>query len=212
MDVPDSTPAGTSLLVDTRWSGANTDIDTLVMGPTEDCFSNGVGCEDPVHDLPRLRRRLRPVQPLLHGRQQPRLNRSAGIWTYDTATGGPREIVAAPVTPGLNLVALQNVMFDGSEAEEKFVGQVGTISAMPNPVDIFVGNATSGSFPMTVKSSLPLVGLDAAAFGLGVPETQTLPQIQDDPDDPSTAELHVPDQHRERRTAGGLDDCGGWRS
>ncbi len=52
MDVPDSTPAGTSLLIDTRWSGAHTDIDTLVMGPTEDCFSNGVGCEDPVTIFP----------------------------------------------------------------------------------------------------------------------------------------------------------------
>ena len=45
MDVPDTTPAGTSLLIDNRWTGANTDIDTLVMGPTEDCFSNGVGCD-----------------------------------------------------------------------------------------------------------------------------------------------------------------------
>lgn len=191
MDVPDSTPAGTSLLIDTRWSGAHTDIDTLVMGPTEDCFSNGVGCEDPVTIFPGSEDDYGPYS-LYYTGGSARLNRSAGIWTYNTATGGPREIVAAPVTPGLNLVALQNVMFDGSEAEEKFVGQVGTISAMPNPVDIFVGNATSGSFPMTVKSSLPLVGLDAAAFGLGVPETQTFPQIQDDPDDPSTASYTFP--------------------
>ncbi len=191
MDVPDSTPAGTALLIDTRWSGAHTDIDTLVMGPTEDCFSNGVGCEDPFSIFPGSEDDYGPYSLYWTGGSA-RLNRSAGIWTYQTATGGPREIVAAPVTPGLNLVALQNVMFDGSETEEDFVGQAGTIMANPNPVDIFVGNATAGSFPMLVQSSLPLVGLDAAAFGLGVPETQTLPQVQDDPDDPSTASYTFP--------------------
>ena len=56
MDVPDSTPEGASLLVDNRWTGANTDIDTLIMGPTQDCFSNGVGCEVPVLDIPRRQR------------------------------------------------------------------------------------------------------------------------------------------------------------
>ena len=131
MDVPDSTPEGTSLLVDTRWTGANTDIDTLVMGPTEDCFSNGVGCDFPADGFPGDEDVYGPYS-LHYTGGSARLNRSAGIWTYNTATGGPREIVAAPVTPGLNLVALQNVMFDGSAATENFTGQVGTISAMPS--------------------------------------------------------------------------------
>ena len=192
MDVPDSTPEGASLLVDTSWTGANTDIDTLLMGPTEDCFSNGVGCEDWfIEDFPGDEDVYGPYSLYSTGGSA-RLNRGAGIWTWDTATGGPREIAAAPVTPGLNLVALQNVMFDGSESAEAFTGQVGTILATPNPVDLYIDGSTSGSFEMTVESSLALDGLAVSAVGLGVPETQTLPQIQDDPDDPSTASYKFP--------------------
>ncbi len=191
MDVPDSTPEGTSQLVDTRWTGANTDIDTLVMGPTADCFSNGVGCDSPVATFPGAEFVYGPYSLAQVG-GSPRLNPRAGVWLYDTATSGPREIVAAPVTPGLNLVALHNNMLDGSEAQERFTGQVGTITAVPGAVDLFVGSATSGTFPMAVKSSLPLAGLDAASFGLGVPQTQTLPQVQDNPDDPSTATYKFP--------------------
>ncbi len=63
VDVPDSTPEGTNLLVDTRWTGANTDIDTLVMGPTEDCFSNGVGCEFPFEIFPGDEETYGPYTP-----------------------------------------------------------------------------------------------------------------------------------------------------
>ena len=85
------------------------------------------------------------------------------------------------------MIALHNVMFDGTQPQERFAGQVGTITATPAKVDEFVGNATSGSFPVTVKSSLPLAGLSVDAFGLGVPVKYTGTQVQDDPDDPSSA-------------------------
>lgn len=189
VDVPDSTPAGTSLLVDNRWSGANTDIDTIIMGPTLDCYSNGVGCDD--IKVPGFKSIYGPYTLYPVGGSN-RLLASAGRWLYDTSTGGPREMVAAPAKPGLNLVALQNVMFDGATTEEMFQGQVGTISATPNPVDLFVDSKTAGTVPMTVKSSLPLPDLQVAAFGLGVPEQMTLPQVQDDPDDPSTSTYKYP--------------------
>ncbi|MCX6030198.1 MAG: DNRLRE domain-containing protein [Chloroflexi bacterium] len=187
VDVPDGTPMGTSLLVDTRWSGANTDIDTLVMGPMEDCFSNGVGCAWPFEIFPGVQSVYGPYTLDVMG-GSPDTNIGAGKWLYDTSTGGPREIVAAPTTPGLNVVALHNVMYDGSQPQERFTGQVGTIRATPDAVDMFVGNGTSGSFPVSVQSSLPLAGLQADAFGLGVPEKHLgLPQHQDDPNDPSTS-------------------------
>ena len=193
MDIGDDTPQGTALLVDTSWTGANTDIDTLVMSPTEDCFSNGAGCELP-SQLPSFSGSEDVYGPYTLGYVggSSRLNAGAGKWTYHTATGGPREIVAAPVTAGLNVVALHNVMFDGADDMEIFTGQVGTILATPNPVDFFVGRRTSGSFKMTVKSSLALAALDVSAFGLGVPETKTLLQVQDNPDDPSTATYKFP--------------------
>ena len=192
VDVPDGTPMGASLLVDTRWTGANTDIDTLIMGPLEDCFSNGVGCEWPFDIFPGAQDVYGPYTlDVMGGSPQYRI--SAGKWLFDTATGGPREIVAAPTAPGLNLIALHNVMYDGSQPQERFAGQVGTITATPDEVDMFVGNGTSGSFPVTIQSSLALVGLEVSAFGLGVPEKHLgLPQIQDDPDDPSTSSYKFP--------------------
>jgi len=191
MDVPDDTPEGTSLLVDNRWTGANTDIDTLIMGPTADCFSNGVGCTD-FSTFPGAENIYGPYSLSLVG-GSPQLNPRTGVWLYNTSTGGPREIVAAPVTPGLNLLALHNVMFDGSENQERFQGQVGTIAATPSTVDMFVGNATSGSFPLSVKASLPLVNLLAQGFGVSAPDVMTgLPQKQDNPNDPSTASYKFP--------------------
>ncbi len=131
--MPDSTPAGTYLLVDNRWSGAKTDIDTIVMGPTKDCFSNGVGCQYPISS--RF-----PGAPAVYGPYSlypvggsERLNPRAGVWLQQTSTGGPREMVAAPLTPGLNLVAMHNNLYSGEKWAETFQAQAGTISVAPNP-------------------------------------------------------------------------------
>jgi hypothetical protein len=169
-----------------------TDIDTLIMGPTVDCFSNGVGCAWPVELFPGAQDVYGPYSLYPVGGSD-RLHMSSGRWMWQTSTGGPREIVAAPAQAGLNLIALHNVLYDGSQPAERFAGQVGTIIAMPPDVDMFVGNATSGSFPVTVQSSLALAGLTAGAFGLGVPEKHLgLPQHQDDPADPRTSYYKFP--------------------
>ncbi len=191
VDVPDSTPAGTNFLIDTKWTGDKSDIDTIVMGPQEDCFSNGVGCEFPFSTFPGDPDVYGPYTLAPVGGSN-RNYMGSGKWLWDTSTGGPREIVAAPAEPGLNVIALQNVLFDGSEAAERFQGQVGTISATPSMPEFFVGNATSGSFPMTVKSSLPLVGLVAEGFGMSDTIKDKQPQVQDDPNDPSTATYKYP--------------------
>lgn len=191
VDVPDSTPAGTSFLVDTKWNGDKSDIDTIIMGPQADCFSNGVGCEWPFSRFPGDEEVYGPYTLAPVGGSN-RNYMGSGKWLWDTSTGGPREIVAAPAEPGLNLIALQNVLYDGSEAAERFQGQVGTIAAAPNAPDFFVGNATSGSFPLTVKSSLALVGLSAEGFGMSDTTKDTQPQVQDNPDDPSTATYQYP--------------------
>lgn len=192
LDAADSTPAGSYLLVDNAWRGAQTDIDTLIMAPTEDCFSNGVGCAYPLAARdPAAADAYGPYTLALAGGSD-RLNPRAGLWLRQTSTGGPREIVAARIKPGLNLVALHNVMFDGGDWAESFGGQVGTIRAAPNPVDLYVGSRVSGEFPVTVQSSLSLVELNVAAFGLGAPEVRTLPQAQDDPNNPASASHRFP--------------------
>lgn len=192
VDVPDSTKPGTNFLIDTRWTGAKTDIDTIVMGPTLDCFSNGIGCMWPFSTFPGNPAIYGPYSLYPQGGSS-RNYLGSGKWQWQTSTGGPREVVAAPAMPGLNLIALQNVLYDGARPEERFAGQVGTIIATPDKVDQFVGNATSGKSPVSVQSSIALAGLSVDAFGLGVPDKHLgLPQKQDDPNDPSTSSYKFP--------------------
>jgi len=82
-DVPDSTPVGTNFLVKTDWAnGPHTDIDTIVMGPTQDCYSNGVGCN--FGDAPGY---YGPYTLGVVGKS-PNTNIHDGTWTFDTSTGG----------------------------------------------------------------------------------------------------------------------------
>jgi hypothetical protein len=187
LDAPDATPPGTYLLVDNGWDGARTDIDTIIMSPAADCFSNGVGCGHPVTArFPGAPDAYGPYTLAPSGGSD-RLNPRAGLWLRQTSTGGPREIVAGTIKPGLNLVALHNVSLEGDNWAEPFGGQAGAIRAAPNPVDLYVGGATFGVIPVTVESSLALADLEVGAFGLGVPQVLSLPQIQDDPDDPASS-------------------------
>lgn len=195
VDVPDTTPPDTMFLVDTQWESvvttplgtAGTDIDTIVMGPTEDCFSNGVGCGPvPGRDFPGQPDYYGPYTLNTVGKSA-NTNTGAGVWQFMTNTGGAREIVAAPAQPGLNLIALHTVNFSGIRFGEQVTGQVGTIRATPSRVEI-IALTNSGSTQVTVQSSLALDGLGAEGWGLGRPETFTNQVAkQDDPNDPATA-------------------------
>lgn len=187
LDAADTTPKGTYLIADNAWSGAKTDIDTLIMAPAADCFSNGVGCAPPVATRDPAAEDAYGPYTLAPSGGSDRLNPRAGLWLWQTSTGGPREIVTGQIKPGLNLVALHNTLHDGGSWAEAFSGQVGTIRAAPNPLDLYVGSGTTGQFPVTAQSSLALAGLKVAAFGLGAPQVMTLPQTQDDPNDPASA-------------------------
>ncbi len=178
-DLPaDTTPAGahTSLLVDNQWPNVPTDIDTLIMGPTPDDFSTG----DPGY--------YGPYTLDVIGKS-PNTNVGAGVWLFNTSSGGAQEIVSAPYAEGLNLIALHNVLFAGASISEAFSGQVGTIILDPSPIEIDTGvSGDSGSVDVYLTSSLGLSGLVADAFGLGGPEFYAGEAVsQDDPDDPSTA-------------------------
>jgi len=183
-DIPDSTPAGTNLLVKTDWqNGPHTDIDTVIMGPTQDCYSNGVGCSGAVTPAPAY---YGPYRLGVVGKS-PNTNTHDGTWTFDTSTGGPQDLVSAPAKPGLNLIALHNVNFEGTNFSENFSGQVGTITANPNAINIVTASDT-GSFDIQVSSSMGLPDYTTDGFGLGVPQVYAdQPIQQDDPNDPTTA-------------------------
>jgi hypothetical protein len=97
--------------------------------------------------------------------------------------------VSAPYTPGLNLIALHNVLFAGADVSENVSGQVGTISVNPSSIEATVRPGRGANkIKVNVNSSLWLSGLVAEGFGLGGPEFYPDQGIwADDPDDPSTA-------------------------
>jgi subtilase family protein len=175
-DVPKAPPAGTLFLADTTWDDAApfTDLDTLIFGRSENQYQ----LFDPApFGGPYI---LGTV-----GKSQ-NTNTGAGVWTFDTATGGPREVVAAPAQEGLQALAQHQVGWQGDKFDASFSTTLGSASVTPSSVEQSTA-ADSGSFDVTFKANVDLDGLKAEAFGLSQPQTTAEPVAQDDPDDPSTA-------------------------
>ncbi|MCD6289592.1 MAG: S8 family serine peptidase, partial [Anaerolineae bacterium] len=172
-DIP-NTPENASLIVDTRWDYPGSDVDIIIMGPTESKYSS----QDPDYYGPYTLSTI--------GRSTD-TNQGYGVWLWNTATGTNREIVTAPAQPGLHVIALHNVIFGGDAIYESVTGQAGTIGAQPASIDE-VALMNNGTVTVTVNATVPLPDLTVDGFGLGKPETYTDQVVhQDDPDDPSTA-------------------------
>ncbi len=173
-----------NILVDLEWPEPpnpyrqmNTDIDALVFGPGEDDYS----FIDPDRYGPY------PLVPV-GGSQN--TNIGAGVWRFNTGSGLSSETITADWGPGLNLVALHNVVFNGRGFDAPISGNVGSLAVWPDELDVVsrwpyrYHNRTTA----LVWTSIPLHGLVAEAYGLGKPETFPDQMVnQDDPDDPATA-------------------------
>jgi hypothetical protein len=176
---------GTSyLVVDNSWAGAGSDIDTLIMGPTNDCLSNGVDCEGLLAGYAGSA--FYGPYTLLQVGGSANNYVGSGRWLFDTTTGGPREIVAAPVQDGLHGIFFHQVRVDGSSLNEPFGGSVGLVNLDPGAI-VSSAAAGPGSASLTISSELEMGGFVAQGFGLGSPVTTTEDIFQDDPNDPSTA-------------------------
>jgi hypothetical protein len=175
-DVGTEPPPGTLFLADTAWDDAApfTDLDTLVFGRSENHYQlAGDGAFGAPYILDTVG-------------ASPNANVGGGVWLFNTATGGAREIVAAPVQEGLHALVQHQVVWDGDKFHAPFTTQIG--SASVSPASVAITSATdSGSFDVTFEASVDLDGLSAEAFGLSQPETTLEPVSQDDPNDPSTA-------------------------
>ena len=110
---PRTSPAnGTPyLFVDTTWENAGSDIDTIVLGPVEDCFSNGVGCGGALTGFPGDPARYGPYALETVARSAD-TNLGDGRWRFQTSSGGAAERVAAPVREGLHEILLHHVVAD----------------------------------------------------------------------------------------------------
>jgi hypothetical protein len=179
-DVDAEVPEGTLFLVDTTWEdpAPPTDIDTLVFGPVDDPEGQ-VLCGNCLFGAPYT---LGTVGA------SPNTNVGAGIWTFDTATGGAHDLVAAPAQEGLHAIVLHQVLFEGGKFWAPFETSVGTATLDPGSIDID-SNADAGSFDVDFTATVDIDGLSAEAFGLSQPESFVEQAVQDDPNDPSSASI-----------------------
>ena len=190
-DVPEEPADGSLFMTQTEWEGTApyTDIDTLVFGRAENQFQL---FNPTVFGGPYV---LGPVGG------SPNTNTGAGVWRFDTATGGAQDLVTAPVQEGLHAIALHQVGWHGDEFHTPFTTTVGGASVAPSSVDLTTAE-NSGSFDVTFSSSFDLEGLTAEAFGLSQPSVTTETAAQDDPNDPSSASVkrNVTLEHASRLT------------
>jgi len=124
-------PAGTRLIVRDEWGDVapETDIDTLVLGPTSGAYTRsqppftfGFGDfseTDPATFGPY---RLEVVAKSVNR------NVGAGIWAFQTATGGNVEYVVAPLTSGLHEVIQHSVRWNGTRFEAPFTKTLSTLT------------------------------------------------------------------------------------
>ena len=172
-------PTGTLLLADTSWAdGVPTDIDTLLFGRSANSYQLVGGSGSLVGD------------PYILGTvgKSPNTNTGAGVWKYNTATGGSRDIVSGPAQEGLGAVAWHQVNFSGDKFFTPVKTTLGAAQVTPSTVAQTTA-ADTGSFDVTFKANVDLTGLQAEAFGLSQPTTENVQVKQDDPDDPSTASV-----------------------
>lgn len=177
-DVPREPAEGSLFLTQTTWEGTSpyTDLDTLVFGRSENHFQV---FPDSVFGAPY-------VIDTVGG--SPNTNVGAGTWLFDTATGGPEDLVTAPAQEGLHAIALHQVGWQGDAFHTPFSVTVGGASVNPTAVEDTTTDGT-GSFEVTFKATVDLEGLEAEAFGLSRPTVENPTVQQDDPNDPSSASV-----------------------
>ena len=166
VDVPNdvSLPTGARWIVDTKWQSPRTDIDTRMVGPTNDAYSD----EDLANFGPY-------TLDIVGGSQDTLFDRGDVFgwggygFAWKTNTGKAQETVTADLLPGLNGIGLQNVLYGGIAPRERFTGTVGTVSVAPYPIKATVTTLT-GSATITFTSSIALDGLGyGGSFGLSKP-------------------------------------------
>lgn len=168
-DIPDGAyPAGTKVLVKDEWRDAapHTDIDTIVLGPTDTSLGNGSGWYDspePAYFGPYV---LDTVA------KSPNTNSSAGIWQFNTSSGANEDWVAAPLKDGLHAFLQHNVLFEGDQFDVVFTKTVGTLAEDIHSFSIKTYADTGLLGIATMTATLPLNGLQTQGFLIVPQETQ----------------------------------------
>ncbi|MFQ6059759.1 MAG: PKD domain-containing protein [Thermoplasmata archaeon] len=179
LDVPEgSFKQGQQLVVNVSWEHVPTDVDVFLLGGEIDDFSTN-------HP-----ERYGPYYMETRGGSEDYWA-GAGKFLFNTVTGGPQEIVAADLSPGLWEIVLHNVLNAGRSSIENISVDVGTIEINPNPWEIGLVRDFSrlvGRQQFITNSSLNLPDIEVSSFGVSQPIQFTEETIlQDNPSDPSTS-------------------------
>lgn len=179
LDVPEEPAPGSLWLAQTMWEGTApyTDLDTLILGRSDN---------DPSCVLFACLFGADYIIDTVGG--SPNTNTGAGVWKFNTATGGAEDFVTAPAQEGLQGVFVHQVGWQGDDFTTPFQVTLGSGKVAPTAIDQD-SPADTGSFDITFTSSIDLDGLTAEAFGLSQPEELSVQSQQDDPDDPSSASI-----------------------
>jgi subtilisin family serine protease/PKD repeat protein len=179
-DIPDSFAVnpGTKMVADVKWGNYPTDIDVFILGGILDSYSS---------EFPD---RYGPYTLGITGRSY-EAYWYGGKFRFNTTTGGPREIISADLSPGLNEVILHNVLYAGQSFSENVTGTIGTVNVTPYPWDLgFIDDVANltGTQQFTLLSSFNLSGITAKAFGVYPPmEYPNELVYQNDPNDETTS-------------------------
>ncbi len=180
VDVPDANApiTGTAFLVNTTWSNTPTDIDVHVWGPRErdvlpdgrPFINYGVGCciVNPAVSGPYdLARKARSVSTYHDADGNP--GTGGESFSFQTTSGGASEWLTGPLSKGLHIFSMQNVLYGGaSPAGVPFTTSVGSAVVSPTRVEATTSQLTS-TFQVTLTASLDLPGVEARAYGLSTP-------------------------------------------
>ncbi len=173
-------PANTYWLFRTTWNDPNprqADIDTRVLGPTVDRYSNPADPANTPGDERGDPTWYGPYTMGLIGRST-LSHRGSGQYNFVTSTGENEDWVLAPArAAGLHEIMLHNVLFSGTQFEMPFETTVGALRVAPSAV------ALRGQYCSAVElqSEIDMPGAVANAFGLSKPEVLTGVPTQTDP-------------------------------
>jgi hypothetical protein len=117
-----------------------TDVDTTVFRAAQDDFSTG----DPAFFGPTGLEQLAASANMWY---------QGGTFLFQTATGGPKEVVGGMLSDGLGLISLHNRLNAGRQLAEPYVGRAYEIAVAPAPLTI-VADEVVDATPPTVSGDV----------------------------------------------------------
>ena len=152
-DVQDP-PPGSYAVAKTTWQDdPPTDIDTLILGPVSDVFTDPSSANyHPDFGPNRLEQ--------IGGFRSP----APRFWRFQTASGGPLDYSVAPLEDGLHALFLHNVSFSGNRFGVPFTVEAGSIRLEPHPLKVMSASSFVQS-QITLTSGVALQDVTATVYG-----------------------------------------------